>query len=62
MKKLLAGAAAAFTVISAAAFPTFAATVDLPPEFSDLTPIFEIVLKLVEFLAKIAFFFTGATR
>ena len=62
MKKLFAGIVTALTVISATVVPSLAATVDLPAEFSELTPIFEIVLKIVEFLAKIAHFLTGATR
>ncbi len=62
MKKLFAGAVTAVTVVCATAIPSLAATVDLPPEFSELAPILEIALKVVEFLSKIAHFLTGATR
>ncbi len=62
MKKILAGVITALTVISVTIVPSLAATVDLPPEFSELAPILEIALKIIEFLAKIAHFLTGATR
>ncbi len=62
MKKLFAGVITALTVVCGTVVPSFAATVDLPPEFSELTPILEIALKVIEFLAKIAHFLTGATR
>ena len=62
MKKILASVITALTVISVTIVPSLAATVDLPPEFSELAPILEIALKIIEFLAKIAHFLTGATR
>lgn len=62
MKKLFAGVVTALTVISATIVPSLAATVDLPPEFSEIAPIFEIVLRIVEFLSKIASFFAGAIQ
>ncbi len=62
MKKFFAGIATTITVLFATAFPSFAVTVDLPPELSEITPILEFALKIVEFLAKIAHFLTGATR
>lgn len=52
-KRVLAGSAAAVAVFGVTAVQSFAATVDLPDAFSDLTPIIEFVLKLVEFLSKI---------
>ncbi|MBQ5824039.1 MAG: hypothetical protein IIW48_04455 [Clostridia bacterium] len=57
MKKLIAGIASAAAIISATAIPSFAATVDLPPEFASIAPIFEIVLRIAEFLSKIISFF-----
>ena len=61
MKKFFTGAITAATVLFATAIPSFAATVDLPAEFSELAPILEIALKVIEFLAKIASFFAGIT-
>lgn len=61
MKKFITGAVTAITVAIATAVPSFAATVDLPAEFSELAPILEIALKVIEFLAKIAHFFSGIT-
>ncbi len=58
MKKLIAGLAATVALVSVTAVPSLAATVDLPPEFANLTPIFEIFLKIVEFLAGIISFFS----
>lgn len=57
MKKLVAGLASTVMILAVTAIPSFAATVDLPPEFASISPIFEIVLKVVEFLAKIISFF-----
>ena len=59
MKKFITGAVTAITVATATAIPSFAATVDLPAELSEIAPILEIALKVVEFLAKIASFFAG---
>ncbi len=57
MKKLIFGVITAVTFIGTTAIPSLAATVDLPSEFASLSPIFEFVLKLVEFFSKIAGFF-----
>lgn len=58
MKKAIAYITSAVIVLSATAIPSLAATVDLPPEFTSLAPILEIVLKIVEFLSKIISFFS----
>ena len=57
IKKLLVGTAATAAVLSCTTFSSFAATVDLPDVFADLSPIVEIVLKIVEFISKIVSFF-----
>ena len=56
MKKIITFITASVAVICTTAIPSLAATVDLPPEFATLSPILDFVLKLVEFLAKIADF------
>lgn len=59
MKKFFTGVITAVTVLFSTAIPSFAATVDLPAELSEIAPILEIALKVVEFLAKIVSFFAG---
>lgn len=56
-KKAIIAAMTGASVIGLTAVNSFAATVDLPDVFSDLSPIIEIVLKIVEFISKIASFF-----
>ncbi|MBQ8026482.1 MAG: hypothetical protein IJ261_00030 [Clostridia bacterium] len=58
MKKFFVSLSTIITVAFAASVPSFAATVDLPAEFSNLEPIFELVLKIVEFISKIAGLFS----
>ena len=53
MKKIIAGIATFSALAFATAIPSLAATVDLPPEFDSIAPIFEIALKIIEFISKI---------
>ncbi len=58
IKKALIGALTGAGVIAFAAVNSFAATVTLPPEFDDVKYLVEIVLKIVEFLAKVISMFS----
>ncbi len=57
MKKFILGAVSAVCLCAPTLFSASAATVELPDAFSDLSPIIEIVLKIVEFISKIFGFF-----
>ena len=57
MKRFLTGTAFVLAAMSGFAVQSFAATVDLPPVFDNLSPILEFFLKIVETLAKIISFF-----
>ena len=57
IKKLFLGVSAAALTLSFTAVNSFAATADLPDMFSDLSPIIELILKIVEFISKIASIF-----
>ena len=57
MKRFITGAAVSLAAMSGFAVQSFAATVDLPPAFDNLSPILEFFLKIVEALAKIISFF-----
>lgn len=52
VQKSIIALIAGTSVFSLTAFNAFAATVDLPEVFSDLSPIIEAVLKIVEFISK----------
>lgn len=58
IKRLFAVMLSTLAVMSGTALCSFAATVDLPPEFSDFVPIIEFILKIVEAVSKFVSFFS----
>jgi hypothetical protein len=57
VKKIITSIATALCLGGTAVFSASAATVNLPAEFDDLAGIFEIVLKIAEFIANLVSFF-----
>ena len=57
MKKMLIGSVTGSLIIAFTAVNSLAATVNLPPEFDDVKPLIEFILRIVEFIGKIVSMF-----
>lgn len=57
LKKMLVGSVTGAMIVAFTAVNSLAATVNLPPEFDDVKPLIEFILKIVEFIGKIVSMF-----
>lgn len=53
LRRFAYGVTAGIGVMMATAVNSFAASVDLPPEFSEFVPIIEFILRIIETISKI---------